>query len=330
MHCAVVLFSGGLDSMLAIRILQEQGLEVEALNIRTIFSCCQASAAQTAHRLGARLTVLPVPDDYIDVIRNPRYGYGKGTNPCVDCRAYMARMAKRFMEEVGACVVATGEILGQRPMSQKRHQLGNVERLSGLEGRLLRPLSAKLLPPTIPESEGLIDREKLYDFSGRMRRPLIDLAVQLGIEEARVPGPSTGCALTEPMFAVRVTDLMQHCPQAGRWDFELLNYGRHFRLNENCKLAMGRNAQQNAAIRLMAARDDATKHTLIMPENFRGPDTIILGEVTSETLALVEALVLRYCRGKEISEPLARLRDADGDRVVAIVPDEDAEYLRPM
>ena len=252
---AVVLFSGGLDSMLSLRILQEQGLEVEALNVRTIYACCRATAAQTAVAMGARLTVLSVGDDYLDVIRNPLYGYGKGVNPCIDCRIYMCRMAKQFMQEVGACVVATGEILGQRPMSQKRDHLRVIARRSGLEGRLLRPLSAKLLEPTVTEREGSIDRQRLYDFNGRGRKRLIELAHLLGVPQ--IPSPSTGCALTEPLFAPRVRDLMQHDPLAVRWDFELLSYGRHLRFDVQTKVVIGRNASENAALRSFALREDA-------------------------------------------------------------------------
>lgn len=293
-HRAVVLFSGGLDSMLAVRILQEQGLEVDALNIRTTFDCCKVPAAQAALELGIRQTVLSVGEDYIPLIRNPRYGHGKGFNPCVDCRIYMAKMAKRFMEQIDACCVATGEILGQRPMSQKRNDLDVVLRRSGLYGRLLRPLSAKLLEPTIPEQEGIIDREKLYDFSGRSRVPLLELAEQLGINEELIPTPSTGCALTEASFAPRVEDLLRHEPEAMSWEFELLNVGRHIRLDPKTKIVLGRNAQENAVLRALAIRDDAKDPILIEPENFTGPDAMLVGQTASRYLKLAGAILIRY------------------------------------
>ena len=296
MHRAVVLFSGGLDSMLAVRILQEQGLEVDALNIRTTFDCCKVPAAQAALELGIRQTVLTVGEDYIPLIRNPRYGHGKGFNPCVDCRIYMAKMAKRFMEQIGACCVATGEILGQRPMSQKRNDLDVVLRRSGLYGRLLRPLSAKLLEPTIPEQEGIIDREKLFGFSGRSRTPLLELAEQLGINEDLIPTPSTGCALTEASFAPRVEDLLRHEPEAMSWEFELLNIGRHIRLDPKTKIVLGRNAQENAALRALAMREDAKDPIMIEPENFTGPDAMLVGQTAGDYIKLAGAIIIRYAK----------------------------------
>ena len=292
MSRAVALFSGGLDSALSIRILQEQHFEVEALNIRTIYSCSQAAAAQGAAAMGVRMTTLDVDDDYLDVIRNPLYGYGRGINPCIDCRIYMCRMAKRRMEQIGACVVITGEVLGQRPMSQRRQHLEVVARRSGLEGRLLRPLSARLLPPTIVEQEGLVEREKLYGFSGRGRRDLIMLAEALGVPHAG--SPSTGCALTEPLFAPRVRDLLQFCPHATRWHFELLNHGRHFRFDEQTKIVLGRNADENAALTVFATRNDAAEVAVLRPQGFRGGDALVVGRLGRAAYAFAGALILRY------------------------------------
>ena len=314
---AVALFSGGLDSMLAIRILQEQGFEVDALNIRTTFDCCKVPASQAAIALGVRQTVLSVADDYIDVIRHPRYGYGRAFNPCVDCRIYMAKMAERFMRQVGACVVITGEILGQRPMSQKRNDLELITRRSGLEGRLLRPLSAKLMEPTIPEREGLVDREKLYAFTGRRRTELIALAEQLGIRN--IPQPSTGCALTEESFAPRVRDLMKSTPAATVWDFELLNIGRHIRLDEGTKVVLGRNAEENAALRAFAARKDASELAQFEPENFIGPDALLVGRATESLQQLIGVLMVRYTRRVDPNqEILVRVTRQDASRVIRV------------
>ena len=300
--------------MLSVRIMQAHGFEVEALNIRTLYSCCQAAAAQSAGDLGARLTVLSVGDDYLDVIRNPLYGYGRGVNPCIDCRIHMCRMARRFMEEVGACVVVTGEIAGQRPMSQKKHHLEVIARRSGLEGRLLRPLSARLLAPTALEQAGIVDREHLYGFHGRSRRELIELAQRLNLPE--VPTPSTGCALTEPSFAPRVRDLMRYDLRANRWDFELLSYGRHFRFDPQTKIVVGRNAADNAALRWLAARQDAPETTLLTPENFVGPDALVVGQGTAPTKEYAGALMLHYAH----RNASARVRlHANGVQTVADV-----------
>lgn len=322
---AVALFSGGLDSILSIRILQRQGFEVDALNIRTVFDCCQTPASQIAHELGVRLTVLSVADDYVDSIRKPSYGYGRGMNPCVDCRIYMSRMAKTFMEQIGACVVITGEIVGQRPMSQKKRDLAAIAEQSGLAGRLLRPLSARLLEPTIPELAGLIDREKLYGFSGRGRGGLIDLAREFGIND--IPQPSTGCALTEVSFAPRVLDLLEYAPNADRWHFDLLKTGRHFRVDDDTKLVVGRNAEENGLLRMLFQKRGARSLALLHPESFLGPDVLVVGRPSERSIALAGALMFRYTRGLDADDARVRLTDSDGSRVIRVEPDAEAYKL---
>ena len=318
---AVALFSGGLDSTLAVRILQEQGFEVDALNVQTTFECCKVPAARAAAELGVRQTVLQVGEDYLDLIRSPRHGYGRAVNPCVDCRIHMAKMARQMMENLGACVVITGEILGQRPMSQKRCDLEVVARESGLEGRLLRPLSAKRLAPTIPEREGLVDRSRLYAFVGRGRTKLMALARQLGIRT--LPQPSTGCALTEESFAPRVRDLMRFDPAATTWDFELLNIGRHIRLDAATKAVIGRNAEENAALRSFAAREDASESAQIEPESFIGPGVLLVGEPREPSLRLAGALMLRYTRRLEPKgKAMVRVTHDRQSRVLPIEPGE--------
>ncbi|HID76805.1 MAG TPA: hypothetical protein EYP56_12515 [Planctomycetaceae bacterium] len=328
MPTAVALFSGGLDSTLAIRILQEQGFQIEALNIRTTFDCCRVPAAQAAQSLGVNLTVLSVGDDYIDLLRHPRYGYGKGMNPCVDCRIYMARMAKRLMDEVGACVVITGEILGQRPMSQKRPDLANIERHSGLEGRLLRPLSAQLLPPTIPEQEGLIDRQRLYGFRGRSRGPLIELARRYGLSE--IPPPSTGCALTEVSFAPRVRDLVERDQGAGRWDFELLNVGRHFRLDPDVKAVVGRNEAENASLEIYFRQAPPGRAAYVRPHNFVGPDVLLSGLVSAKAVRLAGALILRYSKRYDPQDAWVQVSRDDRVQTLRAEQVPEAEQLRPL
>jgi len=320
---AVALFSGGLDSALAVRILQEQGFEVEALNIRTTFDCCKTAAAREAAELGVRLTVRSVADDYVELIQRPSHGYGKGVNPCVDCRIYMCRMAKRMMNEVGACTVITGEVLGQRPMSQKRRDLEVISRESGLEGWLLRPLSAKLLSPTEPELRGLVDRQRLYDFVGRGRGKLIELAVRLRIRN--IPSPSTGCALTELNFAPRVRDLMEFDAQATRRDFELLNIGRHFRFRPQTKVVVGRDAEENAALRLFAAAEDMPDTALLEPANFVGPDAFVVGQVTDEALQFAGALMLRYTRRADPQNAFVRITHSGSSRDLCVRADGAAQ-----
>lgn len=313
---AVALFSGGLDSVLAVRILQEQGFEVDALHVRTVFQCCAASAAPAAANLGVRLHVVDVDDDYLDLIRRPEHGYGKAVNPCVDCRLYMARTAKRWMEQLGACLVATGEVLGQREMSQKRLDLDLIAERSKLGGRLLRPLSAKLLAPTIPEREGLIDRDRLYDFNGRGRRAQIELAARLGVQN--IPTPSGGCRLAEVGFAPRVRDLLRYRPNANRWEFEILSIGRHLRFDAGTKVVIGRNCEQNMLLEQFFDRAGSKASALLIPASFSGPHGMVLGEIGPEAIALTGALMLRFARCEGGQQVRLRLPASASEEIVAV------------
>lgn len=287
---AVVLLSGGLDSTLTIRILQEQGIEVEGLNFRTAFSCCKDEALETARQFGVKVTVVSTDDDYFKVVEKPKYGWGKGINPCVDCRVYMFRLARKFMDDCGASFVASGEVIGQRPMSQLKYQLAIIEKESNLEGLLLRPLSAKLLEPTLPEIEGIVDRERLYAVSGRSRKELLELCKKYGIDNP--PQPSTGCTLTEPEFAKKVRDVFQHNPDYERWDFELVKTGRHFRLDEKTKVVIGRNETENQ----MLERLQRAETVLYIPFNFMGPSAMLVGEYAAEKERQALSMILRYTR----------------------------------
>jgi tRNA-specific 2-thiouridylase len=302
----VALFSGGLDSMLAVRVVQLQGFEVEGLHVRPWYRCGRPDAAQAAARLGMRLTVLTAGEDYAEVLRRPRFGYGRGANPCVDCRIYMGRLARRLMDELGAVAVISGEVLGQRPMSQKRRDLDAIAFHSGLEDRLLRPLSAQLLPPTRPEREGLIDRQRLYAFTGRSRTPQERLAAEVGL--GHWPGPSSGCALVHPEFGDRVRELMRFRPRARRWEFELAHFGHYRWLPEGVKVVVGRNAEENAALSALAADDAAGETVLVEPENFHGATALIAGPATPATLGCAAAEIARRTRHIPAA---ARLRITD-------------------
>jgi len=305
---AVALLSGGLDSMLAIRILQLQGIEVEALNFRTKFACCQSQAAQAANELGVKLSVLAERDDYLEVVRAPQHGYGRGANPCVDCRIYMFRLAAQHMRDCGAAFVASGEIVGQRPMSQKKRDLALIAHRAGLTDHLLRPLCAKLLPPVLAEQQGLVDREQLFGFSGRGRKELIALAQQFGF--TRIPHPSTGCALTEPQFGAKVHDLLLHAPAAGGWDFDLLKIGRHTRLDERTKVVLGRRAEENAQLTRLFAEHPSEFNALLTPENFQGPTALVVSTADApdaEAIRRAGELILRHTRSAP-ADPTAEVR----------------------
>jgi hypothetical protein len=325
---AVALFSGGLDSTLAILLVQRQGIEVQALNIRTTFDCCRAPAAQLAHQLGAKLTVLSVAEDYIDVLRNPTHGYGRGVNPCVDCRIYMAKMAKRFMEDMDACLVITGEVVGQRPMSQKKRDLSIIEEQSGLQGRLLRPLSAKLLPPTLPEKQGIIDRSRLKAFSGRNRTSLMRLAQELGLKQT--PQPSTGCALTEVTFAPRVRDLWDHNVNASLRDLELLKLGRHIRVDTQIKAVVGRDATENAALALFFEQEASCHMAYLHPENFLGADVLVTGRIDEQSIELATGLVLRHSKNHDSSIAKIRVTHRNKTRSITAQRLPEDRLFRPL
>ena len=316
----VVLLSGGLDSMLAIRIMQRQGIEVESLNFKTIFTCCQDQAATAARDLGVRLTVVGQEDDYLDLVCRPRFGYGRGANPCVDCRIYMFRRSVEFLQQVGARFIVSGEIVGQRPMSQKRSDLDIISRHAGLEDLLLRPLSAQIFPPTKPEREGWVDREQLYGFQGRSRKGLIDLAKTFGL--TNIPSPSTGCALTEPRFSQKVFDLIELDPASRRWDFELLTVGRHFRFDEYTKVIIGRREEENEALRYAHNLSDARSTAFLTPENFIGPAGLLIGLPSTAAIYFAAGLLARYCNRLDTQDARVNVLQQNETQIVRATPSE--------
>ena len=309
--------------MLAIRIMQEEGVQVDALNFKTIFECCQDRAGQAAHGLGVRLTVVSQEDDYLEIVKSPRFGYGKGANPCIDCRIYMFQRAKRFMEQVGADFIVSGEVAGQRPMSQKRWQLDTISYHSDLEDLLLRPLSAKLLQPTKPEREGWVDRSKLYGFSGRSRKALIQLGKDLDLPY--IPDPSTGCALTEIQFGRKVHDLLELVPEATPWDFESLKVGRHFRFDDETKVIVGRNEAENDQLEYMHKLPDASSTAMLHSHNYVGTLILIVGSISENVFEFAGGLMHRYGKAKTIEDPQIEVIQRDRTWLMPIAATEEAQ-----
>lgn len=293
------LMSGGLDSQLAIRVLQRAGAEVEAVCFSTPFFDC-TEAQKAAKALGVKLHMIDFLDDELALIENPPHGFGGAMNPCIDCHAAMIRRAGELMTELGYDFVATGEVQGQRPMSQNRQSLGIVEKCSGLKGRLVRPMSAKLLEPTIPELEGKLDREMLLDFSGRGRERQIALAEELGVRD--YPAPAGGCKLTEDGFCRKLKDLKDHEGLRDRELIELLTVGRRFRLPGGSSVILGRDRVENARLKELGERRPEGK--VIVIEGVPGPTALVPVVKSEEDLEIARKIVAAWSRGGTGREPL--------------------------
>ncbi len=239
---ALVVFSGGLDSMLVIHLLQKQGFDITALTFETPFFTAK-KAQKATQILGIEHIIKNITEEHLKIVKNPPHGHGKNMNPCIDCHGYMFKIAGEFAREQGFDIVATGEVLGQRPFSQNKQALKIVEKTAGMENKILRPLCAKNLPETDYEKEGIIDREKLLDFEGKTRKPQLALAKEWGITD--FPTPAGGCLLTDPAFSDRLKDLFEHNAEALEDEINLLKVGRQFWLGKN-KVIVGRDKEDNA------------------------------------------------------------------------------------
>jgi len=324
---ALALLSGGLDSILAVKMMVDQEIEVVALNFTGPFynftpktENQRHHAAKVAEGFGISIRIIPKDMAFIRMLENPKHGYGRGMNPCMDCRIYMLRKAKELMPSLGASFVVTGEVLGQRPMSQLRHQIAITERESGLEGLILRPLSAQHFPPTVPERAGIVDRNKLLDVAGRSRQVQMDLARELGITDYRAP--AGGCLLTDPSFASRLKDLFAYVPDYTFTDIELLKIGRHFRVHPGLRIILGRKREENEVIVRLAPPGA----TLFEPEDFRGP-TAIVREGNDEGDETVGAIIARYCQDEHDSYLIKKQVVGGGESLFTVREKFPAEEL---
>ena len=325
---AVTLISGGLDSMLAAKVVMEQGIHVEGINFFTGF-CVEGhthairekdkakpkrnNALWVAEQLGIKLHIIDVIEPYKQVLLNPKHGYGANLNPCLDCKCFMVGQALQWMHEHDFDFIITGEVVGQRPMSQRADTMPVVQEESGAGDLLLRPLCAKNLPPTLPEREGWIDREKLYDFSGRSRKPQMALAAQFGFEDYATPAGGC-CFLTDENYSRKLTDLWQahHSRDYELDDIMLLKVGRHIRPSERFKLIVGREEGENKFLegyRKQFLHLRSTSHT--------GPLVLIDGNVNEEELQLAARITARFGHGKT----------AEQVDIEAVFPNGDVQHM---
>ena len=297
---AVALLSGGLDSTLAAKVILEQGIELEALNFLTVFCNCThrgetcLASKKAVEELGIPLKVVNVSEEYLEVVKHPKHGYGRNMNPCIDCRIFMLKKAKEYMGTTGASFIITGEVLGQRPMSQRKDAMRLIEKEVDLDGLILRPLSAKFLPASLPEEKGWVDRQKLLNISGRSRKPQIKLAEQYGIRD--YPCPAGGCLLTDPNFAKRMRDLMVHKPHFTLNDVHLLKIGRHFRFSTDLKLVVGRHEDDNQKLQTFAQEKDV----LMKVHRYAGPLSLLRGEISQPGIERAAAITVRYGKAKDL------------------------------
>jgi tRNA-uridine 2-sulfurtransferase len=311
---AVGLLSGGLDSTLAVKLMIDQGVDVTVLNFITPFCTCTRKgctheAGKVAKQFGIPVKIIAVGEDYIEMIKHPEHGYGSNMNPCIDCRIFMFKKAKTYMEEIGARFIFTGEVLGQRPMSQHRRAMNLIEKESGLQGLILRPLSAKLLPLTIPEEQHWVDREKLLDIQGRRRLPQIELAKKIGVKD--YPCPAGGCRLTDPQFAQRLKEALDHGDDTIR-DIQLLKYGRHVRLPSGAKVIVGRNEEENKVLLQYMNPEDISLEVI----GTGSPITLLKKHKDEDDLRQAAKLCIRYSDTKEKEKVLLKITHGNGDRKI--------------
>lgn len=329
---AISLISGGLDSMLATKVILDQGLHVEGINFFTGF-CVEGhthalrkrspdkpkrnNALWVAEQLGIKLHIIDIVEEYKNVVINPKHGYGAYLNPCLDCKIFMVRKAKEWIKEHGFDFIITGEVVGQRPKSSRKQLLPIVAKESGADDILLRPLSAKNLPPTLPEREGWVDRQKLFNFSGRNRKPQIKLAEELNFSDFSQPAGGC-CFLTNEHYSHKLQDLWQarKTREYELDDILLLKVGRHIRPNSNFKLIIGREEGENNYL-----EGYCQQFTHLRTLNFPGPLTLLDGECTAEEAYLAARIVARYCSGRESDEVKVQIQPPEGDpRTLEVKP----------
>jgi len=329
MSKAIALYSGGLDSTLSVLVMKRLGVEVTAVQFDTDFGCSVSRrsggkpTSQVPESLGFSVETHYIGDKFIELVKNPKFGHGKNMNPCIDCKALMLKEARQLMEERGADFLITGEVLWQRPMSQRRDTLPKIEREAGVQGLVVRPLSAKLLKPTIPEEKGLIDREKLYGMSGRSRKPQMALAKELGL--TGYPQPAGGCLLTDPIFSCRLRELLARNSLPSMKEVQLLRVGRHFRTEDGFKIIVGRDERDNENIQKLAGPDDYLLH---VTGDYGSPLVLAEPGISDDGLNLAASLCARYSAARKHPVVTVNILRNSASSLVEAAPAEDVDIGR--
>jgi tRNA(Ile)-lysidine synthase TilS/MesJ len=320
----IVMFSGGLDSTITVHLMKSMGFDVLALHFVLPFYSAvgnsHAEIKEKALRLSVPLRIEEEGDDYMAMFKDPHFGYGKNMNPCIDCRIHRLRKAAIIMEQESASFIATGEVLGQRPMSQHKNSLNAIEKRSGLRGLLLRPLSAKLLNPTVPEEKGWVKRESLLSWWGRGRKDQIAYAQQHGLAIAM---PAGGCLLTHVDTAKRFDDLQKYIPEFSLSDFKLIAYGRHFRFGPSARLIVARTDAENIALEKLVRPDD---HFFIMTDVL-GPLGILRGTCSSDDVQRACGIVARYSKARVQPQVNVTVTHKETASILNVKPAIDADCV---
>lgn len=316
---ALGLMSGGLDSILACLLLRDQDIDVTGICFETPFFGA-GKAQKAAQKYDIPLIVMNIFAEYMPMLTNPNVGYGRNMNPCMDCHSLMFKIAGRVMAEQGFDFLFSGEVLGQRPMSQTRTSLQYVLKHSENAAKILRPLSALRLPETEMEQQGLVDRSRLCDITGRSRKPQKELAARLGMTD--VPQSGGGCLLTDPIFSVRLRDLLNHETDLSENNVQLLNFGRHFRLNDQAKLIVGRDQNDN---RMLMQYFDKNKHRHLKATDFPGPDCLVTGEPDAAALVLAAAICAGYSRAPMLEPANVRVTHRGQTEMLQTIPLSSAD-----
>lgn len=317
------LCSGGLDSMLSALLLQRQGIRVSFISFETPFFSSE-SAQKASRQTGIPLMTLDITDDYMAMMKNPKAGFGKNMNPCMDCHALMFSKAGEVLKKEGFDFLFSGEVAGQRPKSQNKNSLRYVEKNSGFEGLILRPLSAKLLSVTEMEKKGLVNREALMDISGRSRKIQFHLAKEFGIKE--YPAPAGGCLLTDKLFSEKLRDLMETQTVFDKNELHLLKHGRHFRLDSRTKVIVGRSQQDNE---LLMAYYQKQKDVLFKHSTLPGPDVILTGTASPENIETAASICAAYTKSPEGETTPIRLME-NGISNMIMVKKGRPEGFKPL